>query len=76
MLWQSAYQLRVAINVSERIILVCTRWSLELHVADVVARLDNDPPMQVCSKTTPGLAWIPSLTAYSSTYISLCSGSS
>jgi hypothetical protein len=36
-----------ALDISESFILVCTRRSLELHVSDIVACLDDNPSMQV-----------------------------
>jgi hypothetical protein len=75
MLINVTYQLRLAINISKRIIIVGARWSLELHVTDVVACFDDDPSMQVDLETSPFLAWAASASA-SSTYIPLCSGSS
>lgn len=62
---RSTYKLRVAIDVSECIILTCTRRPLQLHVADVIARLDNNPAMKMCSETTRSLARTPSTTASS-----------
>lgn len=37
----------LAIDVGELVILVRARRSLQLHVADIVARFDDDPPMQM-----------------------------
>ena len=46
------------IDVSELVILVRTRRPLQLHVADIVARFDDDPPMQMDLETESGLAHI------------------
>lgn len=37
----------LAIDVGELVILVRARRPLQLHVADIVARFDDDPPMQM-----------------------------
>ena len=37
----------LAIDVGELVILVRARRPLQLHVADIVARFDNDPSMQM-----------------------------
>ena len=44
------------INIGKLIILIRTRWSLQLHVANVIASFDDDPPMQMNLETKIGLA--------------------
>lgn len=46
----------LAINVSKCVVFVCTRRPLELHIANVVACLDDDPSMQMYLETASGLA--------------------
>ena len=46
----------LAIDVGELIILVRTRRPLQLHVADIVASFDDDPPMQMNLETKSSLA--------------------
>lgn len=65
----------LAVNVSNGVVFICTRRSLELHVTNVVACLDDDPPVQVYLETALGLARVPAHD-HPPTYISLCSGSS
>jgi hypothetical protein len=48
----------LAIDVGELVILVRARRPLQLHVADIVARFDDDPPMQMDLETELGLAHI------------------
>lgn len=48
----------LAIDVGELVILVRARRPLQLHVADIVARFDDDPPMQMDLETESGLAHI------------------
>jgi len=51
-----SYQLRLAIDIGKCIIVISTRWPLELHVANVVACFDDDPSMQVDLEASPFLA--------------------
>ena len=37
----------IGLNVSQRVVIIGSRRALELHVADVVACLDDDPAVQV-----------------------------
>lgn len=37
----------IAIDIGKLVVFIRTRWPLELHVADVIASLDDDPAVQV-----------------------------
>jgi hypothetical protein len=51
----------LAIHISELVKLIRTGRPLELHVTNVVASLDDDPPMQMYLETATSLACATSL---------------
>ena len=49
----------VAIDISKLVVFIRTRWPFKLHVANVVAGLDDDPAVQVYLESATSLACAP-----------------